>query len=284
MAHVTAPLPTRMASILADFSPASTASAVEANLCSLFDFLKAWPRIELHDDGACCWTLSHLPFPLFNSVVRARLAPDAADAVIDERIRACSDRNVPMLWWTGPSTAPSDLGNRLEQRGFMLEPALGMVGDIEYISAQPSQAIIDIEPVRDAATLATWSRVLCNAFGAPHTFGDVFADLAGAVGLEPSSPLRHFLGRVNGEPVATCSVFLGAGVAGIYDVGTLPERRRRGIGAAITRAAIADAAASGYRMAILHSSTLGAAMYRALGFNDVCAIGQYVWAPEQFRR
>jgi ribosomal protein S18 acetylase RimI-like enzyme len=89
---------------------------------------------------------------------------------------------------------------------------------------------------------------------------------------------------VDGEAVATCSLFLGAGVAGIYDVGTLPERRRRGIGTAITRAAIADAAAAGYRMAILQSSTLGAAMYRSLGFNDVCAIGQYVWAPDTFRR
>ena len=273
-----------MAGILADFSPASTAAAVEANLCSLFDFLQTWPRIELHDDGACRWTLSHLPFPLFNSVVRARFQPETADAAIDERIRACSDRNVPMLWWTGPSTAPADLGNRLEQRGFVLEPAVGMVGDIEYISAQASRATVDIELVRDAATLATWSGVLCNAFGAPHTFGEVFADLAGAVGLEPSSPLRHFLGRVNGEAVATCSLFLGAGVAGIYDVGTLPERRRRGIGAEITRAAIADAAASGYRIAILHSSALGAAMYRALGFSEVCPIGQYVWTPQQFRR
>ncbi|HEX6213212.1 MAG TPA: GNAT family N-acetyltransferase [Vicinamibacterales bacterium] len=273
-----------MAGILADFSPASTAAAVEANLFSLFDLLKTWPRLEMHDDGACRWTLSHLPFPLFNSVVHARFAPDTADAAIEARVRACSDRNVPMLWWTGPSTSPPDLGERLERRGFLLEPALGMVGDIDYIGAQPSPAVIEVEPVCNTATLATWSRVLCNSFGAPQTFGDAFADLVAAVGLGPSSPFRHFLGVVNGEAVATCSLFVGAGVAGIYDVGTLPERRRQGIGAAITRAAVAEAAAAGYRIAILHSSALGAAMYRALGFNAVCAIGQYVWAPEEFRR
>lgn len=273
-----------MAGILGDFSPASTAAAVEANLFSLFDLLKTWPRLEVHDDGACRWTVSHLPFPLFNSVVHARFAPDTADAAIEARVRACSDRNVPMLWWTGPSTTPPDLGERLERRGFLLEPALGMVGDINHIGAQPTPAVIEVEPVCDAATLATWSRVLCDSFGAPQTFGDAFADLAAAVGLGPSSPFRHFLGVVNGEAVATCSLFVGAGVAGIYDVGTLPERRRQGIGAAITRAAVAEAAAAGYRIAILHSSALGAAMYRALGFNAVCAIGQYVWAPEEFRR
>jgi ribosomal protein S18 acetylase RimI-like enzyme len=273
-----------MPDILADFSMASTATAVEANLFSLFDQLQIWPRIELYDDGACRWTLSHLPFPLFNSVVRARLDDHLADPAIEARIQDCTRRNVPMLWWTGPSTLPPDLGERLERRGFLLEPALGMAGDIHHIAAQPSDAVIAVERIGDRTAMATWSRVLCNAFGAPQAFGEAFADLAAAVGLGPSSTFRHFLGYLNGEPVATCSLFLGAGVAGIYDVGTLPERRRRGIGAAMTRAAIADAAASGYRMAILHSSALGAEMYRAIGFHDVCSIGQYVWAPEHFRR
>jgi ribosomal protein S18 acetylase RimI-like enzyme len=272
-----------MADVLADFSPASMADAIEANLVSLFQHLQVWPRLELHDNGACCWTLSHLPFPLFNSVVGARFDPDHADDAIDARVRDCAARNVPMLWWTGPSTTPSDLGDRLERRGFLLEPALGMGGDIHSIAAQPSQTVLDVEAVEDQAGLATWSRVLCHAFGAPQTFGEAFGDLAATVGLGPSSPFRHFLGRLDGEPVATCSLFLGAGVAGIYDVGTLPERRRRGIGAAITRAAVAEAAAGGYRVAILHSSDLGRNMYRSLGFEAVCAIGQYVWAPAHFR-
>jgi ribosomal protein S18 acetylase RimI-like enzyme len=155
-----------------------------------------------------------------------------------------------------------------------------MVGDIQHITAQPSRLAIDVEPVCDWSSLTTWSRVLCLSFGAPQAFGDAFADLAEAVGLGSASPFRHYLGVIDGEAVATCSLFLGAGVAGIYDVGTLPERRRRGIGAALTRAAVADAAAAGYRMAILQSSALGAAMYRAVGFNDVCPIGQYVWAPK----
>lgn len=260
------------------------AAAIEANLCSLFLQLKAWPRVELYDHSACCWTLSHLPFPLFNSVVGARFDADRADAAIEARIRDCADRNVPMLWWTGPSTTPSDLGERLERRGFLLEPALGMAGDARHIAAQPSPLVIDVEPVCDQARLATWSTVLCHAFGAPPTFGEAFADLASAIGLGRSSPFRHFLGWLDGEPVATCSLFLGAGVAGIYDVGTLPERRNRGVGAAITRAAIAEAVADGYRMVILHSSTLGRNMYRGVGFEAVCPIGQYVWAPEQFRR
>lgn len=268
-----------MSDILADFSRASMAQAVEANLFAFFQHLARWPRVELHDDQDCCWTLSDLPFPLFNSVMRAHLAGDRADAVIEARIAACRVRDVPMLWWTGPSTTPPDLGERLDRHGFFLERAHGMAVDLQAAATPSYDRAVSIEPVEDSVTLATWSRVLCDSFGAPRPFGDAFADLAETIGLGSRSPFRHFLARLNGEPVATCSLFLGAGVAGIYDVSTVPERRQRGIGRQITWAAMHEARALGYRMAILHSSALGAGMYRGLGFQDVCAIGQHVWAP-----
>jgi GNAT superfamily N-acetyltransferase len=264
---------------------ASAVNAVEANLFAFFQHVARWPRVELHDEPDCCWTISGLPFPLFNSVVRAQAPPDRIDSLIDARLDACRARNVPLLWWTGPSTTPADLGERLNQQGFLFEPAFGMAADLEpAVEPLPAELPIAIEPVEDRATLAAWSRVLCDSFGAPQPFGEAFVDLALSIGLGPGSPFRHFLARLHGAPVATCSLFLGAGVAGIYDVSTLPERRKRGIGRLITRAAMHEARALGYRMAILHSSALGAGMYRALGFRDVCPIGQHVWAPEGFRR
>ena len=129
------------------------------------------------------------------------------------------------------------------------------------IEAPAPDASVAIEPVEDAATLTAWSRVLCDSFGAPPPFGEAFVDLASAIGLGSRSPFRHFLARVNGQPAATCSLFLGAGVAGIYDVSTMPEHRRRGIGASITRAAMQEARPS-LRHEILHSSALGSGMYR----------------------
>ncbi|MBY0494057.1 MAG: GNAT family N-acetyltransferase [Cyanobacteria bacterium] len=277
------------------------ANAVEANLFAFFQHLTGWPRIEIHDDADCFWTISDLPFPLFNSVMRARVSGAAADALIDARTAACRDRNVPMLWWTGPSTRPDNLGDQLQQRGFLFEPAHGMVADLSAgppeggppqefcegpaLAGPPEIDLpISIEPVKDSKTLKAWCRVLCDSFGAPQPFGDAFCQLAEAIGLGPSSPFRHFLARVNDRPAATCSIFFGAGVAGIYDVSTIPEKRKRGLGRAITAAALSEARKSGARMAILHSSTLGAGMYRGLGFKDVCPIGQYVWVPENFKQ
>ena len=160
-----------------------------------------------------------------------------------------------------------------------------MVADLQRpIEPVTHDVSLAIEAVESTAALRSWSRVLCDSFGAPQPFGEAFAELAMSIGLDARSLFRHFLARLDGEPVATCSMFLGAGVAGIYDVSTIPERRRRGIGRAITAAALREARAVGCRTAILHSSTQGAGVYRSLGFTEVCDIGQFVWLPQEFRR
>ena len=261
--------------------------AVEANLFAFFQHLSTWPRVEVRDAGECVFTISDLPYPLFNSVMRATFDDDRATAAIDERVRSCRDRRVPMLWWTGPSTRPKDLGDRLAERDFLIEPAFGMSADLlegqlpNSDSGSDPESDFAIERVRDRGTLDVWSQVLCDGFVAPRSFGHAFAEMAEAIGLDHDSPFRHYLGRVNGEAVATCSLFLGAGVAGIYDVSTLPDRRRAGFGAAVTRRAMRDARELGYRLAILHASQLGLGMYRSLGFETLCDIGQHVWVPEK---
>ena len=239
----------------------------------------------MHDDADCCWTISDQKFPLFNSVMRARVDGDRAEALIDTRMQACIDRDVPILWWTGPSTAPTDFGERLLRRGFFIEPAFGMVAALDGAGGQPADDdSAAISRVSDVSALAAWSRVLCESFAAPQAFGRAFSEMTVALGLDAAAPFRHYLARIDGEPVGTCSLFLGAGVAGIYDVSTLPEHRRRGIGAAITRFAMDDARAAGFQTAILHASTLGAGMYRSLGFERLCDIGQYVWVPERLSK
>ena len=79
--------------------------------------------------------------------------------------------------------------------------------------------------------------------------------------------------------MATASLFLAAGVAGIYFVCTVPSARRQGIGAAITLAALTEAQALGYRIAVLSSSSMGYGIYRRLGFAEYCRIGIYTWRP-----
>jgi GNAT superfamily N-acetyltransferase len=59
------------------------------------------------------------------------------------------------------------------------------------------------------------------------------------------------------------------GVAGIYDMGVAPHERRRGIGRALTMAALQLGRAQGCAAATLNATPEGELLYRALGFRSV---------------
>jgi len=62
---------------------------------------------------------------------------------------------------------------------------------------------------------------------------------------------------------------------------TLPEVRRRGIGAAMTLRVLHEARAIGYRVAVLTASPDGIGVYRRIGFREYCLFRRYEWGPDQ---
>jgi GNAT superfamily N-acetyltransferase len=271
-----------MNEILRDPSIPELTGAIESNVFAFFSLFRRWPAAELHDEPDAMWSLTDVPFPLFNSVLRARIADEQVDAVVDAAIGRCRSRGVPMLWWTGPATRPVDLPARLLARGFVHEvDAPGMAIDLSAPAAvPPAVAGLTVERVVGARSLQPWCDVAVAGFGMPEFVGPHFFDLFSSIGLADDEPVRHYLGRLDGEAVAAATLFLGAGVAGIYDVATIPAARQRGIGAAMTRHGLADARAAGYHFGILQSSAMGAPVYRRLGFREYCTIGQYLWTGD----
>ena len=267
-----------MGKILKDLSESSLVASIEANLFAMFPLFDQWPRAEIHDSPDILWVITDIPFPLFNSVLRQRLMPETVDDAINAAITRCKLKGVPMLWWTGPSTQPADLGSRLSERGFQTEKLPGMAVDLDSLpkNLQLPQDLM-IERVEDDEIMRKWCHVLCAAFKMPDFVGDAFFDFSRSIGFDPHSPYRNYIGSLKDEVVAISTLFLGAGVAGIYSVATLQSARRKGIGAAMTVAPLIEARSLGYRIGTLQSSEIGFNVYRKLGFREYCKIFQHVW-------
>jgi len=269
-----------MDEILTDLSAPSLVTVIEANLFEFFKLFEQWPRAEVHDNPDMLWTITDIPFPMFNSVFRAHFFdPDAA---IETAIARCKCKNVPMMWWTGPSTQPAELSIALEAFGFTGEEVIGMATDLRSLPREMSLPPgLVIERVGDIETMKKWCRVLCVGFEMPDFVGEAFLDLFRSIGFASQSTVRHYVGWLNDEPVSSSSMFLGAGVAGIYCVATVPEVRKRGVGSATTLMPLHEARTLGYQAGILHSSHMGINVYHGLGFREYCRMIQYVWLNQQ---
>jgi ribosomal protein S18 acetylase RimI-like enzyme len=264
-----------------DPSSAGMAWAIEANLNGTFSLLGSSPSTQLHDDdpGLRWYITPKVPHPLFNHVYFTRLPQEEdVDARIEELTQHFASRQLPLMWSVGPFSSPSALRSHLESHGLRgVEESPGMALDLKALNediAFPSE--LSIEQVRDAKILSEFVEVMRVGFEMPEFTVDGLFEVFGAVGLTDKSPWRNYVGRLDGEVVTTASLALVVGVAGIYNVTTLPETRRRGFGTAMTLAALGEARELGYQIGILQSSAEGIGVYRRLGFEQYSTYFIYV--------
>ncbi len=270
-----------MAAILRDTSDEALAAAIDANQAAQFGLLAACMGGETHDEPDAIWFVTGLDYALFNGVMRARLAPETEERRIDELIAPFRTRGLEMTWHVGSSSRPNELGALLQQHGLWRE--LGSPGMAVELARLPDErqriARLAIEPVRDEATFAVWLDVMARGFDMPAIARDAIGVACRRFGFAPGAAMRHYLGLLRGEPVASSTLFLAEGVAGIYNVATLPQARRQGIGAAMTRAPLLEARTEGLCIGVLQSSRMGLNVYWQLGFRPYSRLIQYGWHP-----
>ncbi|TCC60406.1 GNAT family N-acetyltransferase [Kribbella pittospori] len=246
--------------------------AIEENAAELLMAMGAAGGGVQRDDAAARWTIGGSPIDYHNAVVGA-----TGKQVIAESLAELRNHGVPGTWHVGPSMQSGDLAERLAAGGFAFggsEP--GMAVRLDELRTPADVPGLEITRVRDDEELATWEATLGRGFGEGVKEARWVAEVYRKLGY--GDPWRHYLGRLDGEPVATTTIFLGAGVAGVYFVMTVPEARRRGIGAAITYAALREAAGVA-EYGVLGSSPAGRSVYAGLGFREYCTIDLYEWAP-----
>lgn len=265
--------------VLEDLSDSSVINAIEMNIHEAWISFAHGLRANVHDEPDLLWFLSGLPFHLANGIVKARFLSDHLEGTLDKRLRLLTTEQVPMTWLIGPSTRPVDLGSHLEARGWVLEDvAPGMAIELQTLDESLSPPTsLTIERVREEEGLRTWLRIMTIGSEMPEEGLTLLLELVSRHGFKDSPSVHYYLGVLDDKPVATSLLYLGGGVAGIYNVATLPEVRRQGIGSALTVAPLLQARAWDYRIGSLQSTPMGLNLYRRLGFREYCTFQAYFW-------
>ena len=271
-----------------DTSDAALVEAIEADGIAA-RIIDPEIAVQSHVEDDVAWAVAPIADTFRNVVLGARFAEADADRRISEVIAGYHGADTGFVWWVAPRDTPIDLGSRLARAGLTLEGnAPAMAANLADVPLdEPPPAELEIVPVTDAGTLQEFLTIVeadwlewAGGEATPiqrRTLEAFAREIPSRFASEPV-PLR-WLGRVDGLPVATSRVSIGAGVAGLYAILTLPAYRGRGYGRAMTLAALRAAAGIGHRIGVLQSSDLGYGVYRKLGFRELFTYDIYVHAP-----
>jgi len=269
--------------ILSDLSTPALAGAITANWSDYYRSVGRAPNAEFNAGPHLTWLLTGLPDAFANVVLQTRLPPDGASELIEQALAHFRARGVRRLsWWTEAGPQKALLEQHLIAHGLTFEAGgTGMAANLTALPDVPTPAGLTIVPVEDMASLQHWARIVNIGFGLPSWSEPIWVALFAELAFE--LPLRSYLAILDGQPVGTSQLFVGAGVAGLYNVTCLPEARRRGVGTMIALAPLLEARRMGYHIGILQASRLGYNVYRRLGFQDFGKLGHYEWENETTR-
>jgi GNAT superfamily N-acetyltransferase len=214
----------------------------------------------------------------------ARLPSENLESTIQYILADAEARNTPILWWITPSTRPSDLADFLKKAGFSVdEDGPGMAVILAELNENRSiPAGSSVRVVQDDEARREWCRTMASGFEIPAEKVEFAVNswqyVISRVEAENTVAYTTYL---DGRPVATSLLQLGGGVAGIYGVATIPEARRKGIGALATLYPLLQARDMGYKVGILQASDMGFPLYRSLGFQEYCRVSSYFWRPKR---
>jgi GNAT superfamily N-acetyltransferase len=232
---------------------------------------------EVRDLGDVQLSASGLPARVVNAVNLARFAREDAPARIEDAKAFFGRFGVPFRWFFGPTSAPADLPELFEAAGLVaLSNTPGMALDIATMRDEPPEISgLEVREVASLAELETWLDVCRLAFPFQPLIAAAWRSAHMPLGWGAQSPLHNYIGWLDGRAVAVSALLHGAETAGIWNVGTLPDVRGRGIGREATLAALRDARAAGYALSVLGSSPMGLPVYTRIGYVEVCRIRHF---------
>lgn len=189
---------------------------------------------------------------------------------------------VRRTWWQVlPSCTPTDLAQRLIDAGLESlteenRPVMTLALDTRPAAPSPLMNLTILR-VSDTETMRDWTTASTLGFEASAENNQPYHDAYTALGFDEAASIQHFVGYQSGVPVTSATLLYAGGLAGVYDVSTVPGARRQGLGTAITNACLLDAQERGYHHAVLQASAEGLPVYQRLGFSELYREQNFEW-------
>jgi ribosomal protein S18 acetylase RimI-like enzyme len=260
---------------------AELARLIEENLSAKsLDFANL-PGGQSHP-GNPTWFTSGLKRLGYNGITWADFSGQDLDQRIEQTLEPFRETGTPLSWWLGPLSRPENLGRRLQAHGFHHNrDMIGMAANLEQLAeAAPLAPEYVFEPVATQAALETWMPLFMQTFGISASDNALALEVFSRLAFAPGSNWRHYAIRSAGRVVATSSLHLGAGIAGLYNVATHPTCREQGLGRAITLLTYKQARELGCSLGALQSTYPNALrLYHRMGFEIYCKFSIYQFNP-----
>ena len=245
---------------------ASPRPDLEAPMASIRDFWLGYGGEERYDGDLTVFR-SGLPDPQLNGVLRMR-GGDLDEAIAQVRRRLAG---VPWYWHAGPDSYPGLHAGLIARGATEAEMMPLMTVPLDRVTTPAGPPGLVITELAWPGELGEWVRCYAPSFGIPAEAAEAVEHMEAARD-DPSGRYVRLAGRIGGELVGTAALLDRHGVAGIFIVTTPPAHRRRGIGTALTAAALLAGRDRGLRTGILQATPDGVPVYRRMGFTTV---GEY---------
>jgi len=251
---------------------------VESNLRDSFRVLARAARAgDVRELGGVSIASAGVTFQMFNAAFLA--TPVATENDLDQHVAMASvhfdARGLEWACWVCEDWMEKKVRRRASNifRRHGLHLSVELPGMLAERVLPPVHALprLDIRRVTNEAVRNDFCNVGSACFNVPLPwFHEVF---------DPAPIWKEFagyVGYVEGEPVSTAATVIGSGVAGVYNVATLPDYQRHGYGEAVMRHALERAAEEfGISRTILQSTPAGFALYERMGYRTVTSVAVY---------
>ncbi|MGD2165452.1 MAG: GNAT family N-acetyltransferase [Anaerolineae bacterium] len=226
-----------------------------ANYAAMLSSAEATPSLEVVLGEEVILTSStSFPTPDSNHACLLQPTAEKADDLIDEVTEFYQAKGLPVAIYISPACTPSDLPQRLLERGFDSQPGCeswmvveGLL-EVEIPSPLPGIRVRQISK----GEVGAFVEVFLTSFDLPSGLAPLLAQV-----MEPTIGLpdvHHYLALDDGQPVGTCSLLSYKTFGILGSAGVLPEHRGHGAATNLIVRAATDARDTGVDTVMLQTA------------------------------